>query len=188
MPPLAVGLGGVGAALLWFYVSWPLAVIPPVVALLLGFGADYIARREINNDDPVAATKWIYGWALAPFAWAIAAAAAVIIVAVELDPGKEPPVERKEIFSAAAAALGAFFVAMFVKDAEEADEKWVGARFKKRFQARFANRFPRPPGPDQAATRGELAVNEEAVFGFSGWNAAARKERAKIVKEELAKR
>lgn len=129
------------------------------------------------------ATRWIYGWALAPFAWAIGAAAAVIIVAVALDPGKDPPVERKEIFSAAAAALGAFFVAMFVKDAEEADEKWVGSRFKKRFQARFGNRFPRQPG--QPASRGEQAVKEEAVFGFSGWGAAARKQRATIVKEEL---
>lgn len=185
LPPLAVGLGGVTAALLWFYVSRPLALIPPVAALALGYGTDYLAGRALKNDDPVGATKWIYGWALAPFAWAVAAAAAVIIVAVELDPGKEPPVERKEIFSAAAAALGAFFVAMFVKDAEDADEKWVGNRFKKRFQGVFGNRFPRQPGQG-SASRGEQAVKEEAVFGFSGWGAAARKQRATIVKDELA--
>jgi hypothetical protein len=67
-----------------------------------------------------------------PFSWAVAGAAAAIIMAVELDPGDKPSVERKEIFWAAAAALGVFVVAAFVKDAEEADDKWLGSRFKKK--------------------------------------------------------
>jgi hypothetical protein len=88
------------------------------------------------------------------------------IVAVALDPGDKPPVRRKEIFSAAAAAVGAFLVAAFIKDAEEADEKWIGARFKKRFQARYRKRFPRQDG--QPASPAELAVISEADLGFSG--------------------
>jgi hypothetical protein len=185
VPSLAVGLGGVGAALLWFYAWRPLAVLPSVVALLLGLGADYLAQRELDHDDPVAATKWIYGWALVPFALAIAGAGAVIVVAVALDPGEKPSVERKEIFSAAAATVGAFLVAAFIKDSEEADEKWIGTRFKRKFQARFSDRFPRQPGGP--ATRGELAVKEEAALGFSGWSREARRQRAEVVEEELAK-
>jgi hypothetical protein len=185
LPPLAVGLSGVGVALLWFYVSKSLAVVPPAVAVLLGLAADQWTKRKLEDDDPLAATKWVYGWALVPFALAIAAAGAVIVAAVALDPGDEPPVERKEVFSAAAAAVGAFLVSMFIKNAEEADEKWIGARFKKRFQARFPDRFPRQPG--QPAPPGELAVKSEADLGFSGWGRAAREQRAKIVAEELTK-
>jgi hypothetical protein len=59
------------------------------------------------------------------------------------------------------------------KDAEEADEKWIGARFKKRFQARYRKRFPRQNG--QPASPAELAVIAEADLGFSGWGRAARK-------------
>lgn len=187
LPPLAVALGGVGVALIWFYAWWPLAFIPSAVAVLLGLLADYLAQRKLKRDDPVAATKWINGWALVPFALALAAAGAVIIVAVALDPGDKPPVERKEVFSAAAAAVGAFLVAMFVKDAEEADEKWVGGRFKKRFQTRFGDRFPRPPG-QATPTDGELAVRSEADLGFSGWGSASRKRRAEIVARELKKK
>lgn len=71
-----------------------------------------------------------------------------------------------EVFSAAVATVGAFLVAAFVKSAEEADEKWVGARFKLRFQARFRDRFRRPPG--QPASDAELALKSEADLGFSG--------------------
>jgi hypothetical protein len=181
-----VGLAGVGVALLWFYVSKPLAVVPPAVAILLGFGADQMTKRKLDDDDPLAAIKWAYGWALIPFAFAIAAAAVVIIVAVALDPGDKPPVRRKEIFSAAAAAVGAFLVAAFIKDAEEADEKWMGARFKKRFQARYRKRFPRQDG--QPASPAELAVISEADLGFSGWGRAARKQRAEIVASALGSR
>ena len=183
VPPLLVSIGGVAAAILWFYVWKPLAFLPSVVALLLGFGLDRVAQRKLDADDPVAATKWIYGWAFVPFAIAVAAAGAVIIVAVRLDPGDKPPVERKEVFSAAATAIGTFLVAMFVKGADEADETWVGARFKKKFQARFRGRFPRQAG--QAASLGEVAVESEQDLGFQGWGAAARKQRAQIVAEEL---
>jgi hypothetical protein len=184
-PSLVVALGGVGVALLWFYVWKPLAVVPSAVAFLLGLAADQWTKRELAADDPVGATKPAYGWALVPLAFAIAAAGAVIIIAVALDPGDKPPAERKEIFSAAAAAFGAFLVSMFVKDAEEADEKWIGARFKKRFQERFRDRFPREPGGP--ASRGELAVRSEADLGFSGWGRVARKQRAAIVAEEIGK-
>jgi hypothetical protein len=184
VPPLLVGLGGVGVALLWFYVSKPLAVAPPAAAVVLGLAADQWTKRTLARDDPVAATKWIYGWALVPFAVAIGAAGAAIVLAVALDPGDKPPVKRKEVFSAAVAAVGAFLIAAFIKSADEADEKWVGSRFKKRFQARFRDRFPREQG--KPASQAELAVLSEADLGFSGWGRAARSRRAEIVAQELA--
>ncbi|MEX2646450.1 MAG: hypothetical protein WD249_09325 [Gaiellaceae bacterium] len=153
---------------------------------LLGLAADSQARRQLSRDDPVGAARWIDGWVLVPFGTAIAAACGVIIFAVAVDPGDHPPLERKEIFSATSAALGAFLVAMFIKSAEEADEKWIGVRFKNNLERQFGNRFSRQQG--QPASRGELAVKADAALGFSGWAHAARRRRAAVIAEELAKR
>jgi hypothetical protein len=185
LPALVIAFGGIGAAVLWFFVWEPLAFVPPLIAAAVGLAADYQAKRAIDRDDPVRASKWINGWILVPLALGIAAAGAVIVIAVLLDPGDNPSVERKEVFSAASAALGAFLVAMFVKDAEQADEAWVGDRFRRKVQKRFRDRFPREPG--KPATRGELAVLDDAALGFAGWGRDARERRAQIIAEELPK-
>jgi hypothetical protein len=57
------------------------------------------------------------------------------VIGVEWNAGKDAPVEREKILAAAVASTGAFLTAAFIKGAEEADEKWVGARFKRLFQA-----------------------------------------------------
>jgi hypothetical protein len=183
-PSLAVGLGGVAVAALWFYVWKPLAFALPLIAVLGGLACDRRARTRLAKDDPVSAAKWINGWFLVPFALALIAAGLVIIVAVALDPGSMPPPQRKEVFSAAAAAIGAFLVAAFVKGAEEADDEWVGDRFKKRFQARYGGTFPTPQGG--TAPDAQLAVKSDADLGFSGWGRSARKRRAEIVARALS--
>jgi hypothetical protein len=181
LPSLGVALGGVVVALIWFYASKPLAAVPILLAGIAGLAADFMAKRKLDHDDPISATKWIYGWGLLPLSLGIAAAAAVIVIAVALDPGDKPPADRKEIFSAASAAFGAFLVSAFIKDAETVDETWIGPRFKKRFQERFKNRFPRVT-PASAA---ELAVQSYQDLGFEGWKGPARLLRAQIVAEAL---
>lgn len=175
--PLVVGLGGVGLAALWFYVSALLAVAAPIVVALVGLGIDWFARRKLNDDDPVAAAKWINGWVLVPLAIGASATAAAIVLAVEWNAGKDAPLEREKLFAAAIAAVGAFLTAAFIKGAEEADEKWVGARFKKLFQTHYIPKLK----PGQMADNVEKAVRAEAALGFSGWGRSARNQRAEIV-------
>jgi hypothetical protein len=183
LPSLLVGLGGVGLALLWFYVAKPLAVAPPVVAFVLGFCGDQMTRRTLAHDKPVAATKWVYGWSLVPLSFAIGAAGAVIVIAVSLNPDSGSNT-RKEIVSAAVAAVGAFLVAAFVESAGDADENWIGGRFKKRLQERYKDSFRRDA--NEPASEAELAVKEDAVLGFQGWGRDARKKRAQILADWLA--
>jgi hypothetical protein len=177
LAPLVVGLGGVGLAALWFYVWAPAAVLVPIAIGLLGYLLDAVARRKLNHDDPVGAARWTNGWLLVPIAIGIAASGAAIVIAVEWNAGKDAPIEREKILAAAVASVGAFLTAAFIKNADEADEKWIGARFKKLFQAHYNPRFR----PGQPTSDAEKAVRAEAALGFSGWGRAARKRRAEIV-------
>lgn len=164
-------------ASVWFWGWAPLAVVLAFVIALLGFVLDFLARRKLDGGDPVGFRRRLEWWLLVPFAIGAVAAAVAIVLAVEFNAGKDASVEREKILSAFVAALGAFLTAAFIKGAEEADDNWVGMRFKKLFQAHYNPKFK----AGEPTTDAELAVRSEAALGFSGWGRAARKRRAEIV-------
>lgn len=172
--PLLAGLGGVGAAYLWFNQSRLSALVPPIAFLLIGGAFDSAAQSALSKDQPEMAAKRIRGWVLAPVALAVLAAGAAIVIGVEWDPGEGASTQQKELAAAAIAAVGAFLVSAFIKNAEEADEKWIGGRFKKRFQARYNNRF-------RSGSPADRAVSSSASQGVEGWGESARERRASIV-------
>lgn len=176
--PLAVGLGGVGIAWLWFNVWKPLAVIPVAVFVLLGYLLDYEAGQALKADDPRKGARLIWGWIFAPLSIGVLVAGLLIVAAVGLEPAKKATIETQKLLSASLAAISAFGVAAFVKDAEEADESWIGKRFKTRFQSAYSDRF-------DSESPAERAVLSGADQGFDGWGHEAREARAGVVADAL---
>ena len=62
---LAVGLGGVGLALLYFDDMWPLALVAAGAVLVLGVILDVVGQRCLP-DHPKRAGYLLEGWVLIP--------------------------------------------------------------------------------------------------------------------------
>jgi hypothetical protein len=184
---LAVALGGVGLAWLWFDHHRVLAAIAVVAAVLAGWAIDRGGERLLPSH-PKAALYLLEGWLLIPLALAMAAGAAVVIVTVELTLPDTTPTATKELVGAVSTGLTTFLTAGFISWAGDADDSTLSEHVMGAFQRHYTR-----PGKQakrahvfKAESNGEYWVFAGAHGGAEGWGAAARRKRANGIAAELA--
>jgi hypothetical protein len=183
---LAVALGGVGLAWLWFNHHRPLAVIAVVAAVLVGWVIDRVGERLLP-DHPKAALYLLEGWLLISLTLAMAAGAAVVIITVELTLPDSTPTSTMELVGAVSTGLTTFLTAGFISWAGDEKDSTLSDHVMKVFQRHYT----RPGKPASRAhtfkpeSNGELWVFAEAHGGAEGWGGSACRKRAKGIAAEL---
>lgn len=192
---LLFGLAGAGLAWLWYAVDWWLPCLLVAIVFLVGMGVQELGEKALP-DDPVEAVHWLKWRELSISILTAAFGALAIIIAVEIiSPGQtegdSPSLAAqkdalKEIVSAVAAALVAFFTALSVKP-EDIDSS-VGDHIRGQLQSSYGMIGGTPPKavekgrPYILLPKGSAALDAVYLPG-EGWGKDARQQRA----EELAK-
>jgi hypothetical protein len=191
--PALVAACGVGLARMYYAGLGIMAALLAAIILLLCYGAVAAGKGSLPAD-PVAAVRLMSVWSIAQALLATAAAAAVIIVTIEgstlgaQESASADALVSKELAASLTSAVTAFIAGAVVGVGKGADEE-LGERIKHEFH----NAYGRAPvdgdtNPDvhyfNPGSRGEQLVYSD--LPVTGWGRAARKERARRLKEELA--
>src|SRR3954447_12376056 len=81
---LLVAAAGVGMAWLFLNGHWLLGAVITVIPILLGLGIDAVTRYMALPAHPVLAVYLLQSWLLIPLAIAVVAAAAALVLTIEL--------------------------------------------------------------------------------------------------------
>ena len=182
---LVVAMGGVGLSWLWFHDHRLTAGIAIVVVLLLGAAIDSFGNRCLPRY-PVFARHLLEGWILIPLALAATAAAAIVVVTVELTVPDGTPTDTKELLGSASTGITAFLTAAFVSWASDDDASSLADHIKARFQGHYVRtQTQNDQHVFKEESTGERWVYSESYGGIDGWGRRARKVRAKGIKAEL---
>lgn len=185
---LLVGLGGVGLALLYFKDRWLLALLSVAVLIIVAGILDGAGHAALP-DSPEVAHHLLGAWVLIPIGLAALAAAAVVVVTVELTLPEtpKPTTETKELVSAVSAGITSFLTAGFIAWTEDDKDSTLADHVKEAFQAKYT----RPDAPKKGAhvfladSAGERWVFGESFGGAEGWGGKARRKRAAGIATEL---
>ena len=156
---------------------WPL--VAAGVLIVMAYALDAAGQRQLPNR-PVAAVALMEFWMLAPLTWTALAAAAVIIIGVELNVDPKAPVADQQMTRALATAMTSFLTASFISWAGDQNKSPVAQRIRQAFEQAYKN-----------ATLSEAAerlVYGDAVQGIEGWSASARAARAAKLQQALRTR
>lgn len=174
---LVVATVGLWLAGRWFSradIATPLVVA--VVVVIAAHLLESIGRRLIRSH-PVVAVVMMEAWILAPIMLATLAGAAVVVIAVLMEPSKEAPADVGALTKGLATAITTFLTAGFVSWTGDADKSLSAKRIKRSFEQAFL-------GVD-LPKEAELLVYSEAHAGIEGWSLSSRFERAQRLAKEL---
>lgn len=178
LPALLVAVAGVGLAWLGYEAHWAMSAVL-VFSIVVIAEAIYRSGRAAVRSSPVSAIPRIEARILVFGAIAAGASALLIFVGVEFEPDKQASEQTKQLLAASAGALTAFITALWVKNAEEADEEWISSTVRADFHREFADVFPNDSPGANAVFAGDFG-------GESGWGREARRVRAEAVAGALA--
>jgi hypothetical protein len=135
----------------------------------------------------VSALYFLQGWLLIPLALAAVAAAAVVVITVELTLPDKTPDETKELVGGVSTGITTFLTAAFI--AWSADEKnsALADHIKGKFQARYTRPGEDKPGAHvfRAESEGELLVYSPEYGGAEGWGWPSALKRAHGIAKQL---
>jgi hypothetical protein len=183
---LGIALAGVGLAWLWFNDLWWVGLLSVAGAGLIGWASDKIGAAQLP-ERPVSAVYSLQGWLLIPLALAAIAAAAVVIVTVELTLPDDTPTDTKELVGAVSTGITTFLTAVFISWASDDQNSTLAEHIMDAFHGRYTD--PRTPKPGAHVfrndSRGLLSVFEPEYLGVEGWGWPARLTRARAIAKEL---
>lgn len=189
---LAVALGGVGLAWLWFHEHWWLALLAGLAGCFVGWSLDWIGFQMLPKR-PVAAGRLMEWWIVTPAVIAALASGAVAVVTVALAVPDSAKSDTKTLIGALTTGLTGFITTAFVSwSGDDKDSKLAD-----HISSAFEKKYKREPGPDAQRSRhvhyfaadsdGERWVYSPEFKGVDGWGRPARIKRAKGIAEELRK-
>jgi hypothetical protein len=181
-------IGGAGLASLWFHQEGVIGIASVVVVAILGYVSALIGQRQLPKN-PVVATRFLELAVLTPGSLAIFAAAIVVVVSVYFSSPSTAPVDQQKVLGSVSGALAAALTAIYLKVFEDADDKIIGAKVQREFQAHYKRGVgPAPAGIAYfpADSDGEHWVYSDAFQGVDGWGLGARHTRARKIAAELA--
>lgn len=174
--PLVVAVLGVSVG--WLLVSgdnrWLIAV--GVVILALGWAA----RRKASGmlpAEPVKARR-LFEWSLLfPATLAVSATAFILWLAISTELPKDAPAIDSKAVGALVGAVTTAITAVFIKDAESADDSWVAGAMKAAFRSAYGESGP--------ALSDTLTNRIFTDTGLADWGRAGRGELARDIQAYL---
>lgn len=185
---LAVALGGVALAALWFDGQWQLALLIAAVACVVGLAFDVLGKALLPNN-PVIAVYLMEWWILTPAMIAAVAAAAVMVVTVLLTVPDSESTETKKLIGALATGVTSFLSAAFISWFGDAKDSTLADHIRDAFRAKYKRGPATPSEPNvryfKADSPGERWVYSVEFRGVEGWGQSDRVNRARGIATEL---
>lgn len=186
---LAVALGGVGLAKLWFDGQLVAAVGLAAGMVIAGIALDWIGKRLLPNQ-PTMALRFLEWWILTPAAIAAVASAIVVVVTVTatLPEGSKLDQSTKTLIATLSTGLTAFVAAAFISWAADGKDSKLADHIRSTFQSRYRRGSGTPPaGVHFFAPElpGERWVYSDEYKGIEGWGSDARVKRAEGIAQAL---
>ena len=173
---LSAGVG-IGMAWLGFTTIWLIPIALLGLSALVAW-ALFRAGKARTKTDPQSAVRLMSVRLALGLLLAGGASALIIAISVWLGAPEKASAQTKELLTASVAALTALITAIFIKDAETADEAWVAKPVADAFQEAFKGEF-------DGGSRGQLAVFGGNFEGHDGWGYEARRARARAIAEAI---
>src|SRR5262245_5222256 len=130
---LFVALAGVGLAWLYFHNHSLIGLLAVAAGAAVGVMLDLIGRCLLP-DSPVGASYFLEGWLLIPLALGALAAAAVVIVTVELTLPEGTATDTKELVGGVSSGITTFLTGGFVTWAGDDKDSSLADHIKEQFE------------------------------------------------------
>ena len=186
---LLIALAGVGLAWLWFNDLWWVGLGAVLAAVAVGGVVNAIGLAQLPGQ-PVRALYLLQSWLLIPLALAALAAAAVVVVTIELTLPDKTPSETKELVGGISAGITTFLTAAFISWTSDEKDSALADHIEEKFKARYTRTGEPKAGAHEfePESDGDLLVQSPAYGGADGWGWPARLTRARGIAKELADR